>query len=268
MSRATSKPANTTAAEPNAVTGRAFAVLDTFDSKHRRQTLAQMSRRSGLPLTTTHRLVHELERNAALVRRVDGAYEIGSKLWRLGLLASVHSDLRELALPYMEDVYQFGSGAVQVAVLDGVRCLIVERIAGSRTLAVLSKPGERLPLHATGVGKVLLAFGSDELQQAVLSSLDRYTENTVTDPTVLRRQLRTIRQHGVAETGEELAMGATSIAVPIRGNGNQVIAAMGMIAPAGTGSLARIIPTLQVSAAALSKRMIASGLGDSPTPGE
>lgn len=247
---------------PRAVTGRAFEVLDTFDTKHRRQTLAQISRRSGLPLTTAHRLVRELERNSALVRRSDGAYEIGSKLWRLGLLASVHSDLRELALPYMEDVYQLGNGAVQIAVLDGLRCLIVERIAGSRTLATQSKPGERLPLHATGVGKVLLAFGDDEVQDAVLGSLDRYTDKTITNADELRKQLRRIREQGVAETGEELAAGATSIAVPVRGAGGNVIAALGYIAPAGSGSLARMVPVLQVTANALAKQLIAKGLGD------
>ena len=81
------------------VTGRALAVLDTFDVKHRRQSLASISRRADLPLTTVHRLVHELEKQNALVRGSDGDYEIGSKIWRLGLLASVHSDLREVALP-------------------------------------------------------------------------------------------------------------------------------------------------------------------------
>lgn len=248
--------------QSRAVTGRAFAVLDTFDTKHRRQSLAQIARRSGLPLTTAHRLVRELERTNALVRRTDGAYEIGSKLWRLGLLASVHSDLRELALPYMEDVYQLGNGAVQIAVLDGLRCLIVERIAGSRTLATQSRPGERLPLHATGVGKVLLAYGGTELQDAVLGALESYTEHTITDPAKLRKQLRAAREQGVAQTGEELAAGATSIAVPVRGNGGAVIAALGFIAPTGGASLSRMLPVLQVTAAALGKQLVAKGLGE------
>ena len=255
-------PASTPAESGRSVTGRAFEVLDTFDSRHRRQTLAQISRRSGLPLTTAHRLVRELERNAALARRSDGAYEIGSKLWRLGLLSSVHSDLRELALPYMEDVYQLGTGAVQIAVLDGMRCLIVERIAGSRTLATQSKPGERLPLHATGVGKVLLANSDDELQAAVLGSLDRYTDKTITDAGLMAAQLRKIKQQGYAETGEELAAGATSVAVPVRGTGGKAIAALGYIGPSGSGSLARMLPVLQVTANALSKQLIAKGLGD------
>jgi DNA-binding IclR family transcriptional regulator len=250
-------------AEPsNTVTGRAFAVLDSFDAGHRRQGLAAISRRTGLPLTTVHRLVHELEKQTALVRGADGDYEIGSKIWRLGTLASVHVELREVALPYMEDVYQFGNDAVQIAVLDGLRVLVVDRIAGSRSIEVLSKPGSRLPLHATGVGKVLLAFGGQELQDAVLGSLDRYTDSTITDAATLKTQLLTIRSQGFALTREELAPGATSVAVPLKGKGGVVIAAMGVVASSDNPDVSKMIPVLQVTAAALSKKLVQSGLGE------
>ena len=245
------------------VTGRALAVLDSFDATHRRQSLAAICRRTGLPLTTVHRLVHELELGAALVRGADGDYEIGSKIWRLGTLASVHVELREVALPYMEDVYELGNDAVQVAVLDGLRCLVVDRIAGSRTISVLSKPGSRLPLHATGVGKVLLAFGGTELQDAVLGSLDRYTDRTITDVATVRSQLTTIRSQGFAVTHEELAPGATSVAVPLRGKGGAVIAALGVVSSSDNTEISRMVPVLQVTAAALSKKLVQSGLEDS-----
>lgn len=243
------------------VAGRVLTVLETFDPRHRRQSLASISRRAGLPLTTVHRLVHELEGRGALVRGLDGSYEIGSKLWRLGLLASVHSDLREIALPYMEDIYQLGNDAVQIAVLDGLRCLVIERIAGSATMSVLSKPGARLPLHATGVGKVLLAFGDRGLHDAVLGNLDRFTERTITDAGQLRQQLRTIKSRGFAQTQEELTPGATSIAVPIRaGTGRgPVIAALGLVLPSESGSIARMVPVLQVTAAALSAQLAELG---------
>lgn len=250
-------------AEPsNTVTGRAFAVLDSFDARHRRQSLTAISRRTGLPLTTVHRLVHELANQTALVRGADGDYEIGSKIWRLGTLASVHVELREVALPYMEDVYELGNDAVQVAVLDGLRCLVVDRIAGSRTISVLSKPGSRLPLHATGVGKVLLAFGGSDLQDAVLGSLDRYTDQTITDAPTLRAQLATIRTQGFAVTREELAPGAMSVAVPLRGKARTVIAALGVVSSSENTEIARMVPVLQVTAAAISLKLAQVGLAE------
>jgi DNA-binding IclR family transcriptional regulator len=248
--------------ETRSVTGRALAVLDTFDTKHRRQSLAAIARRAGMPLTTAHRLVHDLEKHEALIRRTDGDYEIGSKVWQWGILASVHADLREVAMPYMEDMYQVDNDAVQIAVLDGFKCLIVERVAGLRTVATLSKPGSRLPLHASGAGKVLLAYGNQELQDAVLNSLDRYTDKTITDVETLRKQLVAIKQQGYAATDEELMAGQASIAVPVRGNGGRVIAALGLISSSSSGELSRMIPALHVTAAALSKKLIESGLGD------
>jgi DNA-binding IclR family transcriptional regulator len=248
--------------DSKSVTGRAFAVLNAFDAGHRHQTLASLSRRSGLPLTTTHRLVNELVTQGALMRTADGSYEIGSKIWRLGILASLHSDLREIALPYMEDIYQLANDAVQIGVLDGIRCLIVERIAGSRTLEVVSKPGARLPLHASGVGKVLLANGSKELQQAALESMEKFTGKTITDAEVLKRQLSAIKTQGFAHSQEELAVGATSLAVPLFGYGNKVIAALGIVTPVENRDIERMVSVLKVSAAALSRKLVINGMGE------
>lgn len=243
---------------------RAFAVLDAFDSNHRRLRLSALARRCGLPLTTVHRMVGELVAQGALSRTADGSYEIGSKIWNLGILASLHADLRELALPYMEDIYQVSNSAVQIAVLDGIRCLIVERIAGSRTLEVISKPGARLPLHASGVGKVLLAFGPPELQEAALKNLDSYTAKTITSVADVERQIMSIRQQGYAVSSEELAVGAASIAVPIRGRGNKVIAALGIVARVQSLDSAQMVAVLRVTAQALSSKLLSSGLSDVP----
>ena len=239
------------------VTARALAVLDAFDSAHRHQTLASISRRCGLPLTTTYRLVSQLVEAQALVRTSDGSYEIGSKLWRLGLLASVHADLREIALPYMEDIFQLGVDAVQIGVLDGMRCLVVDRIAGSRSIEVVSRPGARLPLHASGIGKVLLANGSQELQDAVLASLDRLTQHTITNSTALRKQLGEIKKHGFATTREELALGASTVAVPISGFGGKAVASIGVIVSASQRDLTHLVPVLKVSAEGLARKLVA-----------
>jgi len=248
--------------DSKSVTARALAVLDAFDSTHRHQTLAAIARRSKLPLTTTHRFVNQLVEADALIRCADGSYEIGSKLWRLGLLASVHADLRELSLPYMEDIFQLGVDAVQIGVLDGVRCLVIDRIAGSRSITVLSRAGARLPLHASGIGKVLLANGSAELQDAVLSSLERYTELTITDPKELRKQLAQIKQQGFAATKAELADAAISIGVPLTGYGGRVIGALGIVIPAKTKDTSHLVPILKITATALSKKLAAAGITD------
>ena len=247
--------------DSKSVTARALAVLDAFDGGHRHQTLASISRRAGLPLTTTHRFVNQLVEAEALIRCADGAYEIGSKLWRLGILASVHSDLREVALPYMEDLFQLGIDAVHIGVLDGVRCLVIDRISGSRSISVLSKPGARLPLYASGIGKVLLAHGTDELQEAVLNSMDKITIHTVTDAAEMRRQMALVKQQGFASAKEEISLGAMSLGVPITGYGGKVIGALGVVV-AARKDVSHLIPVLKVTGQALSRKLAAAGMAD------
>jgi hypothetical protein len=82
---------------------------------------------------------------------------------------------------------------------------------------VVSKIGSRLPMHATGVGKILLAYASDDVQRVVLSDLRRITPYTITQTGRLRHDLARARQQGFAQTSEEMSLGACSVAVPVRG---------------------------------------------------
>ena len=246
---------------PKSVMGRTFAILGSFNSENRRMTLSVISERTGLPVSSVHRMVAELVYEGALTRNLDGSYEIGTRIWRLGVLASLHSDLRELALPYMEDVYLLRNDAVQIGVLDGLRCLIAERIAGSRTLSVISKPGARLPLHASGVGKVLLAHGSADLQAAAFEVLEKYTERTITNPDLLKRQLLEVKSLGFAFSKEELAVGATSLAVPVFGVGGKVTAALGIVTPVQNREIEKYVSVLKISATALSRKLQANNVG-------
>src|SRR3954449_5051512 len=161
------------------VTSRALAVLDAFDAGAPRLSLSEIAERSGTPLTTAHRLLAELTAWGALTRRGDGRYEIGRKLWDLGLLAPVQTELREVAHPFLLDVHTATRDTVHLAVRDGLRALYVERISGRESVPVISSVGSRLPLHATGVGKVLLASAPDDVVDQVMHQLSRQTRHTV-----------------------------------------------------------------------------------------
>src|SRR3954451_24062749 len=84
---------------------RVFAVLDSFDGAHREQRLSDIARRADVPLATTHRLVRDLTSWGALLRNADGSYAIGPRLWDLGLLSPTHAGLREIASPFLHDIY-------------------------------------------------------------------------------------------------------------------------------------------------------------------
>lgn len=235
------------------VTSRALDLLGAFDPDHRSLTLSALARRSGLPLATAHRLVGELHRWGALARLATGEYVIGRRLWDLGLLAPVQSGLRQAASPFLHDLYGATLATVHLAVRDGLEVLYIDRLAGHISVPVLSEIGSRLPMHATGVGKVLLAYAPEDVVAQVLKRLTRITAYTVTQPARLLDQLRRVRTDGYATTGEEMSLGACSVAVPVRGAGREVVAALGIVVPDLRRERARLVSALQVAAQGISR---------------
>ncbi|MGY1727320.1 IclR family transcriptional regulator [Geodermatophilus sp. SYSU D01062] len=240
------------------VTSRALAVLDAFDAGAPRLTLTEIAERSGTPLTTAHRLLAELTDWGALARRADGRYEIGRKLWDLGLLAPVSLELRQVAAPYLLDVHTATRDTVHLAVRDGLSALYVERISGRESVPVVSQVGSRLPLHATGVGKVLLAAAPDDVVAGALAAPARATRHTVVEPARLRRELAEVRRRGWARTAEEMSLGTLSVAVPVRverGGGTAVAAALGIVVPSHRRDLPRLVPVLEVAARGIGRAL-------------
>jgi DNA-binding IclR family transcriptional regulator len=240
------------------VTSRALDLLGAFDPDHRVLTLSALARRAGMPLATAHRLVGELARWGALARLPSGEYVIGRRLWDLGLLAPVQSGLRQAASPFLHDLYGATLATVHLAVRDGTEVLYIDRLSGHISVPVISEIGSRLPMHATGVGKVLLAYAPDNVRTEVLSHLSRVTAYTITQPARLLDQLRRVRTDGYATTGEEMSLGACSVAVPVRGPGGEVVAALGIVVPDLRRERARLVSALQVAAQGINRT-----LGDS-----
>lgn len=238
------------------VTARALSILDAFDIDHVRLTLTEIARRSDIPLATTHRLVGELETWGALERNDDGRYSIGLRLWEIGLLAPVHASLRQVALPFMQDLYESTGENVHLAVRDGNEAVYVEKLSGKRSTPVISRSGGRLPLHATGVGKVLLAFAPDEVVQRYYEgALTRHTPYTIVEPGRLARELQSVRSRGFAQTSEEMTLGNCSAAVPVRDGSGEVIAALGVVVHSVRADASKLVRPLLPTAEAIRQRL-------------
>jgi DNA-binding IclR family transcriptional regulator len=240
------------------VTSRALALLGAFDDDHRRLSLTTLAERAGLPVPTAHRLVAELVAWGALARTGSGEYVVGRRLWDIGLLAPARTDLRELASPYLHDLYGATLATVHLAVRDGTEVLYLDRLRGSASVPIVSTVGSRLPMHATGVGKVLLAHAPAEVQHEVMGRLTRITPYTITQPGQLRRQLARVLRDDYATTVEEMSLGACSVAVPVR-SGPRVVAALGIVVPSLRKDRPRLVAALQVSARGVGRRLGATG---------
>jgi DNA-binding IclR family transcriptional regulator len=248
-------------APSTSVTARALSLLAAFDEEHRRLGLTELADRARLPLATAHRLVGELTAFGALARTPAGDYVIGRRLWDLGLLAPVQTGLREGASPYLHDLYGATLATVHLAVRDGTSVLYVDRLRGHASVPVVSSIGSRLPMHATGVGKVLLAHAPAEVQKEVLADLTRVTPYTITQPGTLRRQLTRVVRDGYATTVEEMSLGACSVAVPIR-RGGDVVASLGLVVASLRKDRPRLVAALHVAARGVERAISHAPLAD------
>lgn len=237
------------------VTSRVLRLLDAFSAERPHLSLSEIARRAGLPVATAHRLVGELAQWGALERSTDGQYRIGLRLWEVATLAPRGVGLREAALPFLEDLYEATHENVHLAVLDGTEALYVERLSGRGAVTVISRVGGRLPLHATGVGLVLLAFAPTAVQERVLAGpLAGYTPRTVTSGAALRRMLAEIRRTRIAVSDGLLDLQALSVAAPVTGPVGEVVGALSVVVRAG-GDPQRYVPAVRAAALGVSRTL-------------
>jgi DNA-binding IclR family transcriptional regulator len=263
------------------VVSRVLAILDAFDVEHPRLSLSDIARRAGLSLPTTHRLVGEIAAWRGLERDDDGMYRVGLRLWEVGLLGPLHTRLREVAMPFLQSLYETTRENVHLAVRDGFDALYVEKLSGHRSVPIISRIGGRLPMHATGVGKALLAWSDEDLvDQALRRPLERPTPYTITEPGRLRQELDATRRAGYAVTREEMTLGSCSVAVPIfsepdldetgldetglDGTG-EVEAAVGIVVHTVNVEPVRHVGPLRLAAEGIAARLAATR--DDPYPG-
>ncbi|MFR9728041.1 IclR family transcriptional regulator [Saccharopolyspora sp. MS10] len=238
------------------VTGRALSVLTAFDGEHTRLTLTSIARRSAIPLATAHRLVGELEAWGALERDDDGRYAIGLRLWEIGMLTPVRAVLREAALPHMQELCESTRENVHLAVRDRWEAVFVEKLSLPRSVSIVSRTGGRLPLHPTGVGRVLLAHAPTRVVREYCErGLARYTPYTITEPGRLARELRAVRSRGFARTSEEMTLGNCSVAVPVRDGTGSVVAALGVVARSVRVEHSKLVKPLLPAAEAIGRRL-------------
>lgn len=210
---------------------RVMRVLEVF-AQTPSPSIADVARGADLPVSTAHRLVHEMIGHGLLERDDERRLRMGVRLWELSVRSHRVLGLRDVALPYMEDLRAVVHQDVEIAVLAGTEVLYIERLGARGAVPNIARTAERLPAHSTSAGLVLLAHAPAELREPVLTGpLEAFTPQTVTDPAALRRTLATVRRQGYAVAPGLLTPGAKGVAVPLRDATGAVVAALSVIVP-------------------------------------
>ncbi|MET8449667.1 IclR family transcriptional regulator [Streptomyces sp. NPDC005209] len=243
------------AAPERSVVDRTLSILGAFDKDNRTLTLSDISRRSGLPVATVHRIVNKLHGWGALERRADGGYSIGLRLWETAVLAPRSSALAAAAQPHLVALHGQTSLATTLAIRDGGESICLSFVSNDAdAVACYGGPGRRLPLHATAVGLVLLAHAGDLVQKEVCAGpLRPYTRHTITSGTLLKRCLAKVGREGHAVVHGALTEGRGGFAVPVRDGRGVVVAAVGVVGAVDVIRPARLAPQVRAVADAVSR---------------
>ena len=205
---------------------KALQLMDAFRNGSRLLGVSDLSRRAGIHKSTAFRLLATLERGG-YVERVGTKYQLSLRVFEMGNRVELckPSGLRDVALPFLSELYATVNRTVHLGVLDGGEVLYLEKIHGHRAKRLPTTIGGRMPANCTAIGKAMLAFSDKETVMAVLDQpLTRMTPYSNNHPGRLVSQLHQIQVDGIAHDREEVALGLICVAAPILRRGRAVAA--------------------------------------------
>ena len=198
---------------------KAFEILETVAGAGRRGLpFTRIVEETGIPKASAHRLLRELADLSVLsFDPTTRNYSGGMVLARLGASVAVNYDLRTAARPHLEALQQETGQVATLGMRNGDEGVYVDKIEPDDfSIRVHSEVGKSFPLHATGMGKVLLAHATaDDVRRIGKRQLQSFTKNTITNAKDLREELDRVREAGYALDREEITRGLLCVAAPI-----------------------------------------------------
>jgi DNA-binding IclR family transcriptional regulator len=214
---------------------RMFSLIDVLAVKEGSATLKEISEKTGLHPSTTHRILNDLVLGRYVDRPESGHYRLGMRLLELGNCVKARLNVRDVALEPMQDLHQLTQQPVNLSVRQGDEIVYIERAYSERSgMQVVRAIGGRAPLHLTSVGKLFLAADDNVRVRAYANrtGLPGHTRNSITQLAALEKEIAKSRQSGVASDNEELELGVRCMAAGIYDDQGKLIAGLSISAPA------------------------------------
>ena len=240
---------------------RAADILELFLTAAPELSVKEISEHTGLSKSTIHGIIKTLEYKGFLQQNSDDLkYKLGMKLFELGNAVSSRMDIGKIALPFLKDMVNELKETAHLVIMDRDEAYYVEKVDGPHSLSMYSQVGKRAPIYCTGVGKVILAYQSEEEIDRLLDKAELlpFTDKTLTDKQQIKEQLKQVKKQGYAIDNEEIELGLFCIAAPIFNHQGKVIASISCSAPITRFSSERIpsaIAVVKNTADAISRRI-------------
>jgi DNA-binding IclR family transcriptional regulator len=248
----------------NSTADKVLDVLLLFEEAWPELSADEICKLIDAPRSTTYRYIRTLRDKGFLEKSPTGGFRLGPRLLQLGRIARSRLDISDIALPVMEDIARQTTETVMLTRLFGSNAVCVERVEGSQAVRISFDVGHVQLLHGGASSKILLAYVDEETWDDHLRlPLERFTDYTVTDPDVLKEQLREIRRQGYCVSESEVDLGARAVAVPIADARGRTIAALSTAGPTfrmGDVTVERHLELLRSGAAKILDQLLRTNL--------
>lgn len=214
---------------------RMFTLIDVLASREEAISLKEISEKTGLHPSTTHRILNDLTIGRFVDRPESGSYRLGMRLLELGNLVKARLSVRDAALTPMRNLHKLIQQPVNLSMRQGDEIVYVERAYSERSgMQVVRAIGGRAPLHLTSTGKLFLALDDPQRVRAYATrtGLAGHTRNSITQLPILERELAKARQYGIARDNEELELGVRCMAAGVYDDQGKLVAGLSISAPA------------------------------------
>jgi DNA-binding IclR family transcriptional regulator len=249
---------NNTEPSPVQSVDRALAILEML-ARAGEAGVSEIAADLEVHKSTAFRLMAALERRGVVEQVAErGKYRLGVGILRLAAATTARLDLVQEARAIARRLAGTTRETVNLAVLSEGSALYLDQVAGPSALQSHNWVGQHIPLHATSNGKVLLSGLDSPRLDEVLDRLPAYTDMTITRRSALRRELEVVREQGYAAARDELEVGLTAVAAPIRNAHGDVIASLSVSGPSfrlDDGKLEEVVPPMVEAAEEISHRL-------------
>lgn len=239
---------------------RGLAVLLAFDAEHPAPAPAQIATSTGLSRPAVRRILLTLQRLGYVDTR-DGRWTLTPRVLSIGQRYAASHALIEIAQQHMVRLAEQLQESTSLGALDDTEVVYIARVPIRRVLNVHATPGTRVPVHATSLGRVLLAWAPSQNVDRIIreAGMPQLTPHTITDPAQLRQVLHTVRHQGWSMVVDEREEGLISVSAPIRDHNGQVIAALATSTSTGRSTPDTVrrdfVPLLQQTATCISTEL-------------
>ncbi len=222
---------------------KAIRVLDCFSTETPKLGVREVARKVGISPSSSGRIMQSLRDLDILIQDPSTQqYSLGSRVLTWAGVYSSNLDIRNVSLPYIQELYHATQETISLYVLEGGERVCVERLESQQNVRIVARIGRRLPLYAGSAGKVFLAYLPPERRDEILAMTDfiPLTSKTIVDREILLAELNNVRKNGYAESYGEWLLDASGVAAPIFDEKGYILAALTISGPSQRFSKAKV----------------------------